>query len=92
MTASHLTVLPLPLDDDRRELDALTARSVRLALWPEVDVADAATELVRVAHGSRGLLSAAIARVDRAVATEWSSVGARAADELRAARARLDRS
>lgn len=38
VTASHLTVLPLPLDHDRRDLEALTARSVRLALWPEIRI------------------------------------------------------
>lgn len=86
------TVVPLFVEDDTHDLDALTTRAVRLALRPELDVHQAAAELAAAAHGSRRLLSAAIARVDRALASEWSSVAARAAEELRAARARLDRS
>ena len=88
MTATVLH-LPLEVQTDTHELDALTARAVRMALSPERPMDELAGELCSTAHGSARLLDAAIARVDRALAAEWSKTGARALAELEAARARL---
>ena len=88
MTATVLR-LPIAIDDDTHELDALTARAVRLALEPERTIDETAGELCATARGSMRLLDAAIARVDRALAAEWSRTGARALAGLEAARARL---
>lgn len=81
--------LPLAVDDDTHDLDALTVRAVRLALEPERPIEELAGELCVTAHGSVRLLEAAIARVDRALAAEWSRTAARALAELEAARDRL---
>ena len=88
MTATVLR-LPIEVESDTHELDALTARAVRLALGPERPLDELAGELCATAHGSTRLLDAAIARVDRALAAEWSRTAARALAELEAARARL---
>ena len=90
MTATVLH-LPLEVESDTHELDALTARAVRLALEPERPVDEIAGELCAAAHGSARLLDAAIARVDRALAAEWSRTGTRALTTLEAARDRLRR-
>ena len=88
MTATALH-LPLDVESDTHELDALTARAVRLALEPERSMDEVAGELCATARGSARLLDAAIARVDRAVAAEWSRTGTRALTMLEAARDRL---
>lgn len=85
MTATVLR-LDLGVDEDTHDLDALTARAVRLALWPHRTVADVAADLVVAAHGDVHLLDAAIARLDRALAEEWSKTGTTALAELEAAR------
>ena len=85
MTATVLH-LPLEVDSDTHDLDALTTRAVRLALEPDRSIDELAGELCAAAHGSARLLDAAIARVDRAVAAEWSRTGARALTALAVAR------
>lgn len=81
--------LPLEVETDTHDLDALTTHAVRLALEPERSMDELAGELCAAAHGSARLLDAAIARVDRAVAAEWSRTGTRALTALEAARDRL---
>ena len=88
MTATVLH-LPLEVESDTHQLDALTARAVRLALEPERSLDEQAAALCATARGSVRLLDAAIARVDRAVAAEWSKTGTRALAALHAARTRL---
>jgi hypothetical protein len=85
MTATALQ-LDLDVDDDNRELDALTTRAIRLALWPHRSVDDVAADLVVAAHNDVHLLDAAIARIDRALAVEWSRTGTTALVELETAR------
>lgn len=86
--AATVDRLPLQLVSDTHELDALMARAVRLALGPERPIDEVATELWTLAHGSTRMLDAAIGRVDRALAGEWSRTGARALASLHAARQR----
>lgn len=88
VTATALA-LPLELAPEHHEVDALMAHAVRLALWPERSVDEAAAELCAAAGGRDALLRAAIARIDRALAIEWSRAGSLALTELEAARARL---
>lgn len=88
MAARHLAVLPLSVEVDHRRLDALTARAIRLGLRPDIDEPDAVAELLPVAENDHALISAAIARIERAQDKEWTRVGARAAELLRAARMR----
>ncbi|HEX4905956.1 MAG TPA: hypothetical protein VFU93_10920 [Acidimicrobiales bacterium] len=88
MTATVLH-LPLEVESDTHALDALTARAVRLALGPARPIDEMAVELCATARGSIRLLDAAIARVDRALASEWSRTGALALTALEAARTRL---
>lgn len=80
--------LRLPLDTPRTDsgVDVVTARALRLALWSDVPVRAAAEELRRTADEDATVLAAALARVERALAAQWSDIAARAAIELRAAR------
>jgi hypothetical protein len=82
--------LPVDIaDGDRRALDALTARAIRLALTPRTP-SEAAPEVAAVANGSPRLLDAAIARLDRALAEEPSTTVTRAIAHLAMARALTD--
>lgn len=86
------TTLRLPIDVghdvDRRTLNALTARAIRLALdaRPRDTVV---AELCAVAHRSPRLLDAAIGRLERALAEQHSRTVTRAVTDLKAARASL---
>ena len=70
----------------RRRVDALTARALRLALWPATwDVEAAAGELLRLAGGSPLVLAAAVTRLQRAGGEEAGVVEARAEHALHVA-------
>jgi len=86
------TALRLPVEignANRRALDALTARAIRLALTAR-NLGDAASELATMANGSTRLIDAAIARLDRALSAEPSMTVSRAIADLEMARAQLD--
>jgi hypothetical protein len=85
MPGSRLVTLPLDLERDTRQLDQLTARAVRLALWPGLGVDEPAAALAALAGGDVHLLSRARGRIDRALAMERSRVAERAAVLLDAA-------
>lgn len=86
--ARQLALVPRgPVDTARADL--LTARAVRLALWPIGDGADGATRLAAVAAGDRAALRLARMRIERTLVQEWSQVAARAAHLLRAAEAEI---
>lgn len=89
VVTATLLHLPLQIETDTHDLDALTARAVRLALGPDRPIDELAIDLCGAAGGDLRLLDAAIARVDRALAAEWSRTGARALAALESARTRL---
>jgi hypothetical protein len=74
-----------------RPLDALTVRALRLALRLHVPPEEAARQLADAAGRDPRIIDAGLARAERVLADEWSSVGARVVAELRLARDRLDR-
>lgn len=86
MSAHQGAALPLPATPaSDHAVDAVTARAVRLGLWPTIDIDAAVTALMERAAGDRRLLERARARVERSLAEEWSAVAARAAGLLTAA-------
>lgn len=91
MSTRHLAVLRLPIDVDRRRIDAVTARAIRHGLLAGAG-GTAATEGLRLlANDDHAVLSAAIDRIERAFAVERSRAAIRASTLLRQARTQVER-
>jgi len=91
MGTHHLVALPVPLVAPDRHVDALSARAIRLGLWPAIEVDEAVAAILELAGHDRRLVRAALARIERSLAEEPSAVAYRATGLLVTALVHLDR-